>query len=53
MGALADTYFAKLQSAINDLQELLDSLPPERAAPILAQLTQMETILKHQEPPVE
>lgn len=53
MSALSDTYFARLQALITELRTLLSELPPESSAPILAQLAQMEAILKHQKPPVE
>lgn len=53
MGTLSDTYFARIQTIITELRTLLSDLPPESSAPILAQLAQMESILKHQEPPVE
>lgn len=53
MGTLSDAYFARIQTIITELRTLLSDLPPESTAPILAQLAQMEAILKHQEPPVE
>ena len=53
MSALSDIYFGRIQTIITELRTLLSELPPESSAPILAQLAQMEAILKHQEPPVE
>lgn len=53
MGTLSDTYFARIQTIITELRTLLSDIPPESAAPILAQLAKMEDILKNQEPPVE
>lgn len=53
MGTLSDTYFARIQTIITELRTLLSELPPESSAPILAQLSKMESILDNQEPPVE
>ena len=53
MGTLSDTYFARIQTIITELRTLLSDIPPESAAPILAQPAKMEDILKNQEPPVE
>lgn len=53
MIALSDSCFNRIQTIITELRTLLSELPPESIAPILAQLTKMESILNHQEPPVE